>query len=89
MFSYGYYTQDSSARTQVMDFRCPIRFDNVWVNSGDTVFGDTDGVLIIPQKYGTGVFEKASEKAAGGKVVRKVIEGGMTVTAASAKSGTL
>ncbi|WP_085833787.1 RraA family protein [Clostridium merdae] len=89
VFSCGCYAQDSSVRTQVVDFRCPIEIGDVWVNSGDIVFGDMDGVLIIPQKYETEVFEKALEKAAGEKVVRKAIEGGMTATDAFAKFGIL
>lgn len=89
VFSCGCYAQDSSVRTQVVDFRCPIEFGDVWVNPGDIVFGDIDGVLIIPQKYETEVFEKALEKAAGEKVVRKAIEGGMTATAAFAQFGIL
>lgn len=89
VFSCGCYAQDSSVRTQVVDFRCPIEIGDVWVNPGDIVFGDMDGVLIIPQKHETEVFEKALEKAAGEKVVRKAIEGGMTATDAFAKFGIL
>lgn len=89
VFSCGCYAQDSSVRTQVVDFRCPIEIGDVWVNPGDIVFGDMDGVLIIPQKHETEVFEKALEKAAGEKVVRKAIEGGMTATEAFAKFGIL
>lgn len=89
VFSCGCYAQDSSVRTQVVDFRCPIEIGDVWVNPGDIVFGDIDGVLIIPQKHEKEVFEKALEKAAGEKVVRKAIEGGMTATDAFAKFGIL
>lgn len=89
VFSCGCYAQDSSVRTQVVDFRCPIEIGDVWVNPGDIVFGDIDGVLVIPQKYETEVFKKALEKAAGEKVVRKAIEDGMSATAAFAKFGIL
>ncbi len=58
VFSCGCYAQDSSVRTQVVDFRCPIEIGDVWVNPGDIVFGDIDGVLAIPQKYETEVFGK-------------------------------
>jgi len=89
VFSCGCYAQDSSVRTQVADFRCPIEFGDVWIEPGDIIFGDIDGVLVVPKKYETEVFEKALEKAAGEKLVRKSIEDGMTATQAFAKFGIL
>lgn len=82
VFSTGCYAQDSSVRTQVVDFRCPIEIGQVTVRDGDLVFGDVDGVLIIPQEVAEEVLEKALEKAAGEKKVRKAIEEGMTATKA-------
>ena len=89
VFSWGCYAQDSSVRTQVVDFRCKIEIGQVTVNDGDIVFGDVDGVLIIPQQIAAEVLEKSLEKAAGEKVVRKAIENGMTATEAFAKFGIL
>jgi len=82
VFSRGRYAQDSSVRTQVTNFRCPIEIGNVWIEPGDLIFGDLDGVLIIPQKHISKVIEKSLEKAHGEKTVRQAIEGGMTATAA-------
>ena len=82
VFSRGRYAQDSSVRTQVTNFRCPIEIGNVWIEPGDLIFGDLDGVLIIPQKHIDKVIEKSLEKAHGEKTVRQAIEGGMTATAA-------
>ncbi len=89
VFTRGRYAQDSSVRTKVADFRCPIEIGNVWAEPGDLVFGDLDGVLIIPRKHEAEVIEKALEKARGEKVVRKAIEGGMSATAAFQKFGIL
>jgi regulator of RNase E activity RraA len=89
VFSRGCYAQDSSVRTQVVNFRCPIEVGDVWVTPGDIVFGDIDGVLIIPQKVADEVFVKALEKAAGEKVVRKAIENGMSSTEAFKTFGIL
>jgi len=61
----------------------------VTIHDGDLVFGDVDGVLIIPKDVADEVLEKALEKAAGEKVVRKAIEGGMSATAAFAEFGIL
>lgn len=89
VFSCGCYAQDSSVRTKVIDFRCSIEIGQVSIKDGDLVFGDIDGVLIIPQQVADEVLEKALEKAAGEKVVRKAIENGMSATAAFAKFGIL
>lgn len=85
VFSCGCYAQDSSVRTQVVDFRCPIEIGQVTIHDGDLIFGDVDGVLVIPKQVADEVLEKSIEKAAGEKVVRKAIEEGMTATAAFAK----
>lgn len=89
VFSRGRYAQDSSVRTQVADYRCPLEVGEVWVEPGDLVFGDIDGVLVIPQKIVQPVIEKALIKAKGEKTVRKAIENGMSSTEAFAKYGIL
>lgn len=89
VFSCGAWAQDSSVRTQVVDFRCPIEIGQATVQDGDIVFGDFDGVLIIPKEIAPEVLEKALEKAAGEKSVRKAIENGMTATDAFQKFGIL
>ena len=53
------------------------------------IFGDVDGVLVIPRDRAEEVLEKSLEKASGEKQVRKAIEGGMTATDAFAKFGIL
>ncbi len=87
VFSCGCYAQDSSVRTQVVDFRCNIEIGQVTIHDGDIVFGDVDGVLIIPKDISDEVIERALDKAAGEKVVRKAIENGMTATEAFEKFG--
>ena len=89
VFSCGCYAQDSGVRTQVVDFRCTIEIGNVTIHNGDIVFGDVDGVLIIPHEIIDEVMEKSLEKASGEKIVRRAIENGMTATEAFAKYGIL
>lgn len=89
VFSCGCYAQDSSVRTQVVQFRCNVEIGQVTVHPGDILFGDIDGVLVIPKEVAAEVIEKALEKAAGEKLVRKAIEGGMSATEAFAKFGIL
>lgn len=89
VFSTGCWAQDSSIRTNVVDFRCPIEIGQVTIHDGDLVFGDVDGVLIIPKEVYPEVIERALEKASGEKLVRKAIEGGMSATEAFARFGIL
>lgn len=89
VFARACWAQDSSIRTYVCDFRCTIEIGQVTIHDGDLVFGDIDGVLIIPKEIHEEVLEKALEKAAGEKLVRKAIEGGMSSTEAFAKFGIL
>ena len=89
VFSIGCWAQDSSIRTNVVDFRCPIEIGHVTIQNGDIVFGDVDGVLIIPKGIAETCIERALEKAAGEKLVRKAIEGGMSATEAFKKFGIL
>ena len=82
VFSCGPWAQDSSVRTQVVDFRCPIEIGQVTIHDGDLIFGDVDGVLVIPKQVAEQVVEQALVKAAGEKKVRAAIEGGMSATEA-------
>lgn len=89
VFCSATWAQDSSIRTYVCDYRCTIEIGQTTIRDGDLVFGDIDGVLIIPKQIKDEVLEKAIEKAKGEKKVRKAIEGGMSATAAFAEFGIL
>ncbi|WP_431213412.1 hypothetical protein ACQ86N_00235 [Puia sp. P3] len=56
---------------------------------GDLVFGDIDGVVVIPRQHENEVTIRALEKARGEKLVRKEIEAGMSSTMAFKKYGIL
>lgn len=89
VFCSGTWAQDSSVRTYVFDYRCDIEIGQVTIHDGDIVFGDVDGVLIIPRAVADEVIAKALEKAATEKNMRKAIEDGMLVTEAFARFGVL
>ncbi|MDJ0752159.1 MAG: RraA family protein [Ardenticatenaceae bacterium] len=86
-FSYGSYAQDQGPRGKVIDFRVPLEIGGVKIVPGDIVFGDIDGVCIIPQEAEEDVFAKSIEKAQGEKLVRKAIESGMGAAEAFEKFG--
>ncbi|MFI5072494.1 MAG: RraA family protein, partial [Terriglobales bacterium] len=89
VFSRGRYAQDAAVRSIVVDFRCPIEIGGVSINPGDLVFGDLDGVVIIPRAVEEEVIVRSLEKARAEKLVRKEIEAGSSSTEVFAKYGIL
>ncbi len=86
-FGFGSYGQDSAPRCKVYDFRIPIEIGGVRIRSGDIVFGDIDGVCVIPAEVEKEVFLKAFEKVRGEKLVKKDLEAGVTAESAFARHG--
>ena len=89
VFSRGNWAQDSGPRMKVADFRTTIEIAGIAIHPGDLVFGDVDGVLIVPNAVVDEVIIGAVEKARGEKTVRAAIEGGMSSTEAFATYGIL
>ena len=86
-FGFGSYGQDSAPRYKVVDFRVPVEIGSVRIRPGDILFGDSDGVLVVPADTEAEVFTRALEKARGEKLVRKAIEEGSSAVEAFAKYG--
>lgn len=76
-FSYGRYAQDQGPRGKVIDYRVPIEVEGVRIQPGDIIFGDLDGVLVIPKEVEAEVIQQAYEKANGEKLVAEAIKNGM------------
>jgi len=86
-FAFGSYGQDSAPRYKVVDFRIPIEIGQVRLHPGQIIFGDIDGVLVVPLEAEEEVFVRALEKARGEKMVKKAIEEGSTAVQAFEKYG--
>ncbi len=86
-FSWGPYGQDAGPRYKVMDFRVPLEIGGVRVRPGDILFGDIDGVCVIPAEASSEIFTKALEKARGEKLVKRALEKGSSAVAAFEKHG--
>jgi regulator of RNase E activity RraA len=71
----------------VYDFRVPIEIGGVPIRPGDILFGDIDGVLVVPAEAEVEVFTRALEKARGEKLVKLDLENGVTAVAAFAIHG--
>jgi regulator of RNase E activity RraA len=78
-FSRGTYAQDQRLRGRVIDYRCPLEFENgTKVHDGDLIFGDRDGVLVIPREIEAEILEAAHSKVRGENKVRDAILEGMS-----------
>jgi regulator of RNase E activity RraA len=82
VFSLGGYSQDQGPRGKVVDYRVPVEIQGVRVRPGDIVFGDQDGVLVIPREAEKEAISLALEKAATESSVRKAIQNGMSTVEA-------
>lgn len=84
-FSHGGYAQDVSGRGYVADFRVPIRIGEVRIAPGDVVFGDVDGVVVLPAELVDQVVAQALEKVRGENQVRRAFTEGMSAVEAFAR----
>lgn len=86
-FSLGSFAQDQGPRGKVIDYRIPIEIEGIRICPGDIVFGDRDGVIVVPQEVEKEAFMLAIEKARGEKLVKKALENGMSTVEAFAVYG--
>ena len=82
VFSFGGYSQDQGPRGKVVDYRVSVDIQGVRVRPGDIVFGDQDGVLVIPREAEMEAISLALEKAATESSVRLAIKNGMSTVEA-------
>lgn len=82
VFSQGSFAQDQGVRGKVLDYRVPIKIGGTRVETGDLIFADDEGVLIIPRKIEAEAIEKALEKVATENAVAIAIKNGMSTVEA-------
>lgn len=86
-FSFGGYAQDQGPRGKVVDYGVPIELGGIKVRKGDIIYGDRDGIVIVPKEVEEAAFTGAIEKARGEKHVQKALENGMSAVDAFKKFG--
>ncbi len=88
-FSLGSFAQDQGPRGKVIDYNVTIEWDGIRISPGDIIFGDRDGVLIIPKEIEEEAFVKAIEKGRTEKLVLNAIQNGMSNEDAFGKFGVM
>jgi regulator of RNase E activity RraA len=86
-FSYGGFAQDQGPRGKVIDYRVPIEIEGIRINPGDIIYGDRDGIVIVPKEVEVDAFNGAIEKARGEQLVKKALQEGMSTVDAFRKFG--
>jgi 4-hydroxy-4-methyl-2-oxoglutarate aldolase len=85
--SFGSYAQDQSSRGKVIDWRVPIELDGVAIQPGDIIYGDLDGVVVVPARAVEQAFAAAIEKVRGERKVLAALQNGMSAAEAFRKFG--
>lgn len=86
-FATGRYAQDQGPRGKVIDYRVPIEIGGIRIEPGALLFGDLEGVQVIPREAEEEVIARSLEKARGEKLVGKAISEGMSAVEAFKKFG--
>jgi len=81
-FCMGSFAQDQGPRGKVVDYRVPIEIEGVAIRPGDIIYGDRDGVLVIPIEAAEEAISKAFEKVSTENRVRLAIQNGMSTVEA-------
>ena len=79
----------SIGRWNIVGWDCDITIGSTLIRPGDWVFADVDGVVVIPAEIATDVLSEAEAKVAKEELMRKDLDGGLSVTEAFARHGTM
>ncbi len=78
---------DGFYRSHLRDWQIPIWVNGVIVRPGDFIVGDSDGVLVIPQKIAEDVLEETERRAEDESETRKLLQEGVAADEASRLTG--
>lgn len=76
VFHGGIGPLDTKGRARMVERDIPVECGGVRVRSGDLLFGDVDGVVVVPQERVSEVVERASGKLAGEDRTRDELRAG-------------
>lgn len=88
-FCQGFRPTDSLGRNEVIEYDVTIECGGVDIEPGDLVFGDRDGVVVVPATVESEVISQAMEKVSGENRVREALWAGMKTSEAFEKYGVL
>lgn len=89
VFHGGIAPLDSKGRGRIMAIDVPIECGGVRVEKGDLIFGDADGVVVIPRRVEEDVLRLAFEKVRGEKTTLAELRAGQKLADVFARHGIL
>ena len=89
VFAGGIGPLDTKGRGKLMWYDVPARIGSVAMASGDVIFGDADGAVVVPQAVAEEVLNKAIEKVEGENAVRDELASGEPLAKVFEKYGIL
>jgi 4-hydroxy-4-methyl-2-oxoglutarate aldolase len=89
VFAGGIGPLDSKGRGKIIALDVPVEVAGVKIASGDLVFGDADGVVVVPQAIEAAVVAAAFEKLKGEHSTLADLQAGMKLGEVFAKYGVL
>lgn len=88
-YAHGTYAYGLQRRHNVVDFRCSIKIGDTRIRPGDLIFGDGDGVCVIPHEAEEEVINRALVKYKKESHVREEVEAGRSINDAFKKFGAM
>jgi 4-hydroxy-4-methyl-2-oxoglutarate aldolase len=85
----GFRPLDSYGRDEVVEISTPVTMGGVLIRHGDLIFGDADGLVVVPSDIEAEVIESAFAKVDAEGEMRSALAGGMSVSDAFARFGVL
>jgi regulator of RNase E activity RraA len=89
VFCYGSYAQDQRGRGRVVEFRSTLQIDKVTIQPGDILFGDIDGVLVLPKEAEVEVVCSALEQIRKEATAKSLLRGGESAERVFSEIGVL
>lgn len=89
VWAAGYSPLDSKGRLDGVAHGVPVRLGNCVVRPGDYLFGDVDGIVVMPAALAPAALAKALEKVKGENTVREELARGRSVREVFAEYGIL
>jgi regulator of RNase E activity RraA len=89
VFAAGFSPLDSKGRLDAVSHGQPIRIGDCAIRPGDWVFGDIDGIVVVPPELAETVFPRALEKVTSENRVRAELAKGRSAREVFAEYGIL
>jgi len=89
VFASGLSPLDAKGRLRVFAYRCAIECGGVLVEPGDIVFGDVDGVVVIPQDVAVETIQEALNKVEAEHLTEEALRKGVLLRDVYAQYGVL